>query len=38
MQDLKAAEKELIKEKIETEGRMKGQQQMGMFENGLTID
>ena len=38
MQDLKAAEKELIKEKIETEGRMKGQQQMGMFESGLTID
>lgn len=38
MQDLKAAEKELIKERIETEGRMKGQQQMGMFENGLTID
>ena len=38
MQDLKAAEKELIKEKIETEGRMKGQQQMGMFELGLTID
>ena len=38
MQDLKAAEKELIKEKIETEGRMKGQQQMGMFESGLSID
>ena len=38
MQDLKAAEKELIKEKVETEGRMKGQQQMGMFESGLTID
>ena len=35
MQDLKAAEKELIKEKIETEGRMKGQQSMGMFELGL---
>ena len=35
MQDLKAAEKELIKEKIETEGRMKGQQAMGMFEMGL---
>lgn len=35
MQDLKAAEKELIKEKVETEGRMKGQQQMGMFELGL---
>jgi hypothetical protein len=38
MQDLKAAEKELIKEKVETEGRMKGQQQMGMFESGLQID
>lgn len=38
MQDLKAAEKELIKERIETEGKMKGQQQMGMFESGLTID
>jgi hypothetical protein len=38
MQDLKAAEKELIKEKIETEGRMKGQQQMGMFEFGLSVD
>ena len=35
MQDLKAAEKELIKERIETEGKMKGQQQMGMFEMGL---
>ena len=38
MQDLKAAEKELIKEKVETEGRMKGQQAFGLFENGLTID
>lgn len=35
MQDLKAAEKELIKEQVETEGRMKGKQQMGMFEMGL---
>ena len=35
MQDLKAAEKELIKERIETEGKMKGQQSMGMFELGL---
>lgn len=35
MQDLKAAEKELIKEKIETEGRMKGAREMGMFEQGL---
>lgn len=38
MQDLKAAEKELIKERIETEGKMKGQQTMGMFEGGLNID
>lgn len=38
MQDLKAAEKELIKEKIETEGRMKGQQQMGMFEGSLKFE
>ena len=35
MQDLKAAEKELIKERIETEGKMKGKQSMGMFEMGL---
>ena len=35
MQDLKAAEKELIKEKVETEGKMKGKQSMGMFELGL---
>ena len=35
MQDLKAAEKELIKERIETEGKMKGKQSMGMFELGL---
>jgi hypothetical protein len=38
MQDLKAAEKELIKEKVETEGRMKGQQQMGMFEGSLKFE
>ena len=38
MQDLKAAEKELIKEKIETEGRMKGQQAFGLFENGLNYE
>ena len=35
MQDLKAAEKELIKEQVETEGRMKGKQEMGLFEGGL---
>ena len=38
MQDLKAAEKELIKEKVETEGRMKGQQAFGLFENGLDYE
>lgn len=38
MQDLKAAEKELIKEKIETEGRMKGQQAMGIYESGLSFE
>ena len=38
MQDLKAAEKELIKEKIETEGKMKGQQAMGLFEVGLKFE
>ena len=38
MQDLKAAEKELIKEKIETEGRMKGQQAMGLFEAGIKFE
>jgi len=34
MQDLKAAEKEVIKEQIELEGRMKGQRQMGYYEDG----
>ena len=38
MQDLKAAEKELIKERIETEGRMKGQQAMGLFEAGIKFE
>lgn len=38
MQDLKAAEKELIKEKIETDGRMKGQQAMGLFEAGIKFE
>lgn len=38
MQDLKAAEKELIKEKVETEGRMKGQQAMGLFEAGIKFE
>ena len=38
MQDLKAAEKELIKERIETEGKMKGKQALGLFESGLSFD
>lgn len=38
MQDLKAAEKELIKEQVETEGRMKGKQQMGLYEGGLDFE
>ena len=38
MQDLKAAEKELIKERIETEGKMKGQQAMGLFEAGIKFE
>ena len=38
MQDLKAAEKELIKERIETEGKMKGKQTFGLFENGLNYE
>ena len=38
MQDLKAAEKELIKERIETEGKMKGQQAMGIYESGLSFE
>ncbi len=38
MQDLKAAEKELIKEKVETEGRMKGAKTMGFFEEGLNYE
>ena len=38
MQDLKAAEKELIKEKVETEGKMKGKQSFGLFEEGLSFE
>lgn len=38
MQDLKAAEKELIKERIETEGKMKGKQSFGLFEEGLSFE
>jgi hypothetical protein len=38
MQNLKAAEKEVLKEQVEMEGRMKGSKTMGMFEEGFTID
>lgn len=38
MQNLKAAEKEVLKEKIEMEGKMKGKQSMGMFESGLDFE
>lgn len=38
MQDLKAAEKEVLKEQQELEGRMKGSKQMSVFEEGLNID
>lgn len=35
MANLKAAEKELIKEKKDTDGRMKGSRKMNVFENGF---
>ncbi len=35
MTRLRTAEKELVKEQKETEGRMKGSKQMGMFEDGF---
>lgn len=35
IKDLKASEKEVIKEQQEREGRMKGSQEMGMFEDGI---
>ena len=35
MKKLKLAEKEVIKEQKETEGRMKGSQEMGYFEDGF---
>jgi len=38
MQNLKAAEKELLKEQAELENRMKGSKQMGMFEEGLNFE
>lgn len=37
MQDLKAAEKEVIKEQQELEGRKKGSREMSIFEEGLEI-
>lgn len=36
MKNLKAAEKEVLKERIELEGRMKGSKIMGMYEDGLS--
>ena len=38
MKDLKAAEKEVLKEQQEMEGRMKGSKQMSVFEEGLDIN
>lgn len=38
MQNLKAAEKELLKEKSETEGRVQGSRTLSMFEDGLTFE
>jgi DNA-binding transcriptional regulator YbjK len=38
MKNLKAAEKEVLKERIETEGRMKGSRTMGMYEEGLNYE
>ncbi len=37
MQNLAAAEKELLKQQQDVENRMKGSKKMGMFEDGLTI-
>lgn len=38
MQNLKAAEKELLREQQELENRMKGSKQMGLYEEGINID
>lgn len=38
MQDLKAAEKEVIKERVELEGKQKGSKTFGMFEAGLDFE
>ena len=38
MKDLKAAEKEVVKEQQELEGRMKGSKTMSIYEEGLTFE
>jgi hypothetical protein len=38
MKDLKAAEKEVLKEQQEMEGRMKGSKQLSVFEEGLNFE
>ena len=38
MQDLKVAEKEVVKEQQELEGRMKGSKTMSIFEEGLNLE
>lgn len=38
MKDLKTAEREVLKEQIDMENKMKGSKQMGLFEYGLEID
>jgi len=38
MKDLKASEKELLKEQTELDNRMKGSQKMGLFEHGLSYE
>jgi hypothetical protein len=38
MKDLKAAEKEVVKEQQELEGRMKGSKTLSVFEEGLNLD
>lgn len=38
MQDLKAAEKEVLKEQKELEGRTKGSKEMSIFEEGLDFE
>lgn len=38
MQDLKAAEKEVIREQEELEGRKKGSRELGLFEMGISLE